>query len=101
MTYACAGVLPGATGPAPARAVPPSGSTIMPQQATDCRVYERRPCHLPTSCQPAAAQETRWAATIVDLSQGGVRLSLRRRFERGACLAIELPGRDGEDPYTA
>jgi hypothetical protein len=46
-------------------------------------------------CQAAAdpdANELRWPATIVDISQGGVRIHLRRRFERGAPLAIELPG---------
>lgn len=73
----------------------------MPQQVTECRVYERHTCCVPTSCQPAAAREQRWQATILDISQGGVRLNLGRRFERGASLALELPGRDGEDPYTA
>lgn len=34
----------------------------------------------------------RWDATIIDISQGGVRVKLQRRFERGAGLAIELPG---------
>lgn len=61
----------------------------------DCRVYERQSCALPTTCQPAsvlAMKEQRWAATIVDISQGGVRVKLQRRFERGTGLAVELPG---------
>ena len=61
----------------------------------ESRVYERHPCDVPTICQPAAAremEELRWTATISDISQGGVSIRLHRRFERGACLAIELPG---------
>jgi hypothetical protein len=61
-------------------------------------VYERKTCSLPTTCKPAsvtASDEIRWEATICDISQGGVRLHLPRRFEKGTGLAIELPG-DGE-----
>lgn len=72
----------------------------MPQLATECRVYERHVCHVPTSCQPTAAHEQRWDAIIVDISQNGIRVNLRRRFERGACLALEMPARDGEEPYA-
>jgi hypothetical protein len=53
-----------------------------------------------TSCKPTGANETRWEATIRDISRGGILLSLSRRFERGACLSIELPGKEGELPYT-
>jgi PilZ domain len=41
-----------------------------------------------------AMKEMRWAATILDISQGGVRIKLQRRFEKGTGLAIELPGDD-------
>ena len=61
----------------------------------DCRIYERQSCSLPTTCQPASAlemKEMRWAATISDISVGGLRIVLQRRFEKGAGLAIELPG---------
>ena len=68
--------------------------------AAECRVYERHACEVPTSCKPAAAQEMRWDATIRDVSRGGVRMTLRRRFEPGASLAIEVPGAPGEDAYT-
>jgi hypothetical protein len=50
---------------------------------------------LPTTCQPASvseANEMRWNATICDISQGGARLRLERRFEKGTGLAVELPG---------
>jgi hypothetical protein len=69
--------------------------------ATDCRVYERKSCSLPTTCQPASAlemKEMRWAGTICDISQGGVRLLLSRRFEKGTGLAIELPGDSEHEP---
>jgi hypothetical protein len=70
------------------------------QQLAECRVYERRACQVPASCQPAAANEMRWAGVIEDVSQTGVRLRLRRRFEPRTGVAIELPGKDGLDPET-
>jgi hypothetical protein len=45
-------------------------------------------------------KESRWSAAIGDISLGGIRLILRRRFEPGSGLGIELPARDGSDPYT-
>ena len=60
-----------------------------------CRIYERLTCEMPTTCQPASAlamKEMRWSAIITDISQGGVRVKLQRRFERGTGLAIEMPG---------
>jgi hypothetical protein len=43
-------------------------------------------------------KEMRWPATINDISSGGVRLHLQRRFEKGTGLAIELPGKDEQEP---
>ena len=63
--------------------------------AVDCRVYERKACALPTTCQPASVSEMnelRWSASICDISQGGLLVHLPRRFEKGTGLAIELPG---------
>jgi len=71
------------------------------QPGRECRVYERQACELPTACRPAASfanKESAWGATICDISVGGIRLVLRRRFEPGTGLAIELPGAD--EPYT-
>src|SRR5262249_55281050 len=71
--------------------------------AFECRVYERLECELASSCQPATAfghEEPRWTAKIRDISQGGVRLLLRRRYERGTGLAIDLPGAPGKEPST-
>jgi hypothetical protein len=68
--------------------------------AVDCRVYERRPCALPTTCQPASVSEMnelRWSASIWDISQGGILVHLPRRFEKGTGLAIELPGDEARE----
>lgn len=70
------------------------------QATADCRVYERRACDVPTKCQPAsllAMKEAGWSASIRDISQGGVRLQVSRRFEKGTPLAIELPGDHDRD----
>ena len=68
----------------------------------DCRVFERLPCDLPTVCQPASLQEMaehRWQGVIIDISRGGVRLRLVRRFEKNAALAVEIPGDGVREPY--
>jgi hypothetical protein len=70
---------------------------------TECRVSERHHCDLPSACQPPSAfrsKDARWSATIRDISVGGVRLLVRRRFEPGAGLAIELRSHDGTEPYV-
>jgi hypothetical protein len=70
------------------------------QGPVDCRVYERKSCELPTTCQPAsllAMKEPGWSATIRDISQGGVRIDVPRRFEKGTPLAIEMPGNDAHE----
>jgi hypothetical protein len=69
----------------------------------NCRVYERMECELPVACQPAAAfgrEETRWPGTVRDVSQGGLRMTLQRRFEPGTGLAIELPEDKGGETRT-
>ena len=71
--------------------------------AIDCRVYERQPCEIPTKCHPASLldmKEDGWSGAICDISQGGVRIRLPRRFERGTGLAIELPGDGVREPST-
>lgn len=81
------------------QAFPVGQQTPTPNAGHECRVYKRLDCELPTSCAPAASGELRWSATIRDISVSGLRLSLRRRFERGAGLAIEMPGAPGQEPY--
>jgi hypothetical protein len=60
----------------------------------ECRVRPRHSCDVEASCQPVAAlndDDLQWHGTIRDLSAGGVGLVLKRRFEVGSGLAIELP----------
>ena len=66
----------------------------------ECRVYERQICEIPTTCHPASLEgnEVRWQGTICDISQGGVRITLVRRFEKGTGLALELPGDGQREP---
>jgi hypothetical protein len=64
------------------------------------RAAPRLDCNVGISCKPPGANETRWDADLRDVSRGGFRLSLARRFERGTCLAVELPGRNGQEPYS-
>src|SRR4051794_4772048 len=66
----------------------------------ECRVHPRHNCEVTTLCQPAGGNEMRWQATICEVSQGGVRLVLGRRFERNTCLAVELPGKQADEAYT-
>jgi hypothetical protein len=73
-----------------------------PRRSLECRVYARQPCDLTVACQPTAAwgrADARWSAVLSDVSQGGACLIVRRRFEVGVGLGIELPGQDGDDPY--
>src|SRR4051794_1667401 len=81
----------------PSQMLSTTESPVLNRPTTDCRVFERLSCELPTTCQPASAlemKEMRWNATISDISLGGVRLVLPRRFEKNTGLAIELPGDD-------
>ncbi len=67
------------------------------------RVSERFVCDVPASCQPPSDWKRggqKWLARVRDVSNGGLCLVLGRRFERGAGLAIELPGADPDSPST-
>jgi hypothetical protein len=70
-------------------------ATLPKRTDLDCRVWERYPCELPTACQPVASRNDKdvvWSGTLRDISVGGVGVVLKRRFEPGMGLAIELPG---------
>src|SRR5688572_26354331 len=74
---------------------------LTPESPIECRVSTRHACDVTTSCQPTSAwgrKDSRWPAAISDISAGGVRLIIRRRFEPGVGLAIELPGNDSNEP---
>ena len=66
--------------------------------AEETRTHERHPCNLPGSCGPASSwnrPDARWGGAITNISLGGIRVRLPRRFEPGTGLAIELPDADG------
>ena len=78
----------------PTLAATAPSSSPKPPQGVELRVRERFSCGLETSCQPLAARgdnDMCWSARIKDISAGGMGLVLTRRFERGTCLAIEIP----------
>jgi hypothetical protein len=84
----------------PSQLMPAAERRPLDRPVANCRIYERKPCDLPTTCRPASAmamKEMGWAATVVDISLGGLRINLHRRFEKGTGLAIELPGDDGRE----
>jgi hypothetical protein len=67
------------------------------------RVWARYPSRIDGTCQPIAAEtatepEMGWPGEIIDVSRGGIGLSLERRFEPGTPLVIELAGEGDEPP---
>ena len=73
----------------------------MSQQNAESRVHERYECKVRTACQPAGSNETRWDATIEDISRSGARLRLGRRFEprtghRRLVSIFEVTGLEGD-----
>jgi hypothetical protein len=75
--------------------------SLQPEAAADSAVAEERRCFvrfpvdLEALVTPLGAETTReaekaWAARLVNISQGGIALSMTRRFERGTGLLIDL-----------
>jgi DNA-binding response OmpR family regulator len=58
-------------------------------------------CDLENSCQPLAASRTadHWQGQVVDLSVGGARVVLGRRFEVGTMLVLSVTKSAGEDTH--
>jgi hypothetical protein len=78
----------------PAPTLPDLGIALKTAARIECRVRPRHACDLEASCQPVAARsdnDLHWSGAIRDISTGGVGVVLKRRFEPGAGLAIELP----------
>jgi hypothetical protein len=72
-----------------------------PPLESDRRASVRYPCDLETSCQPvASARAMQWSGRILNISQGGICLSIGRRFEAGTLLAIDLPSTDGNSSHS-
>ena len=62
----------------------------------DRRAWVRYSCDRKGACQPVALPtavypEDQWGARAGDISAGGLRLFLRRRFETGTLLVVEFP----------
>jgi hypothetical protein len=68
----------------------------------DYRSYERYRGTGEAICRPVTGGDgdCGWLAQIRNVSQGGLALVLRRRFEPGAGLAVELLGADPETSST-
>ncbi len=65
------------------------------------RIWARFPATIDGICQPVAADtatepESAWPGVIVDVSCGGIKISLARRFQPGTPLVIEMPSENGE-----
>lgn len=61
-----------------------------PNRAADRRATVRFPASLLSSLHAVGAKRNdSWSAEIRDVSAGGLGLRVRRRFERGALLAVE------------
>jgi serine/threonine protein kinase len=83
----------------PSAAMPGRPKRERPEQ--DRRRSVRYPCALPTLCDVLTAihegmigGEERWPGDVVDLSVTGIALVLRRRFEPGTLLRLELQSAD-------
>jgi hypothetical protein len=56
------------------------------------RIWERFPCSIATTCQPAnKPAAARLAATVQDISRGGASIAIGEAFEPGELLSMELP----------
>src|SRR2546426_281781 len=55
------------------------------------RAWVRYPCSFEASCHSiASAADVLWSAKVVDISAGGLRLVVSRRFEVGTVLRLEI-----------
>lgn len=66
----------------------------------DRRKHERHACEISMACHPLTSRTQSWSGKIVDVSRGGVKLIVERRFERGAVLTIEVKGQSDEAPSS-
>jgi CheY-like chemotaxis protein len=94
--------------------VTPAGKSAPPARPSSVRPYfksspgaERRasarhPCHTRAYCQPGPGtlEGLWWQGTLVDVSAGGVRLVLGRRFTPGAIVTVALPSTPHEPGCT-
>lgn len=62
-----------------------------PASNVERRAWVRLPCDINSHCRPSiGSDEEHWSARILDISQGGIRLLLDRRFEPKTILNIQI-----------
>jgi hypothetical protein len=76
----------------PGQADPDSDSTTPPPPALERRAFVRHFCDI-------GALVDSWPARIENLSQGGLKVVIARRFEVGSILKVEVPV-GGEEAYS-
>jgi hypothetical protein len=79
----------------PKHAPVPQMESTAESPMTERRRWVRFSTDLEALCTPAGAESTNeaeraWAARVLNISQGGIALSVARRFERNTGLVIDL-----------
>jgi hypothetical protein len=67
-------------------------AVVAPEESAERRVHTRYSCRLGSLCKPVGRHQTGnpWKGWIEDVSIEGLKLTLNRRFEPGALLAVEV-----------
>jgi hypothetical protein len=61
------------------------------------RAWVRYPCDWESACQPlAGTRGVQWQGKLLNLSRGGVAITLERRFEVGTILSVGVQGQAEE-----
>ena len=69
-----------------------TGVMTDPARQTERRAWTRYPTQLETFCRQAVGgPEMCWSGIIQNISRGGIRLLMHRRFEPGAFLKVDVP----------
>ena len=69
-----------------------TGVMTDPARQTERRAWTRYPTQLETFCRQAVGgPEMCWSGIIQNISRGGIRLLMHRRFEPGALLKVDVP----------
>ena len=72
---------------------------MMANPVGERRRHERVPCAASVACCPfTSSGEIIWYGRTEDVSGGGIRLVVGRRFRRGTVLRLVLRGRAEEEP---
>jgi len=80
-------------------AAAPAGRGSYPE--VERRAWVRYPCSLEASCNSiASVADVLWSARVENISAGGLRLQISRRFEVGTVLRLEIRNGIEEAPHT-